>query len=83
MCLILLSFVLAAPLLPLDAAELPKATIDGTAPGFEAPGEDDFINVNCAPDTWSWKDGVIHCTGQPIGVLRLKTPVTNFELVVE
>jgi len=81
MCLLL--FALTALQQVVEGAEVPKATIDGTAPGFEAPGEDDFANVNCAADTWSWKDGVIHCTGQPIGVLRLKTPVTNFELVVE
>jgi 3-keto-disaccharide hydrolase len=78
----LLLFLLR-PVPRLNAAELPKATIDGSAPGFQAPGEDDFVNVNCAADTWSWKDGVIHCTGQPVGVLRLKKQVTNFELVVE
>ena len=64
-------------------AELPKAFIDGTAPGWRPLVEDDFINVNCAPDTWSWKDGVIHCTGQPVGVMRTKTPFTNLELVAE
>lgn len=66
-----------------DSSQLPKATIDGTAPGFRSLAEDDFVNVNCADDTWSWKDGVIHCTGQPIGVMRTKEKVTNFELVVE
>ena len=66
-----------------DSAQLPKATIDGTAPGFRPLGEDDFVNVNCAEDTWSWKEGVIHCTGKPIGVMRTKNQITNFELVVE
>jgi hypothetical protein len=62
---------------------LPKANIDGTAPGFRALTEDDFVNVNCDPDTWKWEDGVIHCTGKPTGVMRTKNLVTNFELVVE
>src|SRR5437588_3074236 len=62
---------------------LPKAFIDGSGPGWKALGEDDFVNVNCAPDTWSFKDGMIQCTGMPVGVMRMKEPVTNFELVVQ
>ena len=66
-----------------DVANLPKATIDGNGPGWRALGEADFVNVNCADDTWTWKDGVIHCTGKPVGVMRTQEQVTNFELVVE
>jgi hypothetical protein len=62
---------------------LPKATIDGTGPGWRALGEADFVNVNCAADTWSWKADEIQCTGQPVGVIRSREPVANFELVVE
>ena len=61
----------------------PRACIDGTGPGWRALGEEDFAPVNCNPETWTWKDGVIHCTGQPVGVIRTKTPVTNFELVAQ
>ena len=42
----------------------PRAFIDGTGPGWKALGEDDFVDVNGDPDTWTWKDGVLHCTGQ-------------------
>ncbi|MFO1095769.1 MAG: DUF1080 domain-containing protein [Planctomycetaceae bacterium] len=63
--------------------QLPKATIDGTGPGWRALGEADFENVNCAADTWTFPNGEIHCTGQPVGVMKTKQPVTNFELVVE
>ncbi len=66
-----------------DDLTLPKATIDGVGPGWRALGEADFVNVNCSTDTWSWKNGEIQCTGQPVGVIRSKMPVTNFELVVE
>jgi hypothetical protein len=62
---------------------LPKAFIDGNVPGWQALGEQDFVNVNCNPDTWSFKDGQIQCTGVPTGVMRMKEPVKNFELVVE
>ena len=62
---------------------LEKAFIDGTGLGWTTPAKEDFTNVNCAPDTWSWTNGMIHCTGQPIGVLRSIVIHTNFELVVQ
>jgi hypothetical protein len=65
------------------ADNLPKATIDGTGPGWRALTEKDFANVNCEPTTWSWTNGLIKCTGQPIGVIRSVQTVTNLELVVE
>lgn len=61
----------------------PKAFIDGTGPGWRALGEPDFTNVNCYADTWSWKDGLLTCTGKPIGVMRSRQMFTNFEYVVE
>ena len=66
-----------------EPATLPRAYIDGNGPGWKALGQADFVNVNCAPDTWSWQDGVIHCTGQPVGVVRSQSPFTNFELSVQ
>jgi hypothetical protein len=68
---------------PEDHAIPPKASLDGTGPGWKTLGEDDFARVNCAPETWTWKDDVLHCTGRPVGVLRTSKPVTNFELVAE
>jgi hypothetical protein len=65
------------------AVTLPKAFIDGNGPDWKALGESDFVNVNCAEDTWSFKDGGIQCTGTPTGVMRSKDPLTNFELVIE
>lgn len=62
---------------------LPRACIDGTGPGWRAWGESDFVNVNCDPETWTWKEGIAHCTGKPVGVIRSQKPLTNFELVVE
>jgi len=62
---------------------LPKAYIDGLGPGWSELGEADFVNVNCDPDTWTWKEGTIFCTGHPVGVLRSRKPYTNFELVAQ
>lgn len=66
-----------------EDAALPKALIDGSGPGWKTLGEEDFVNVNCNPDTWSFKNGQIQCTGVPTGVMRMKQPIKNFELVVE
>ena len=66
-----------------EPASLPKAFVDGTGPGWKALGEEDFVNVNCDPETWSWKDGITYCTGQPVGVARTQKQYTNFELVAQ
>jgi hypothetical protein len=65
------------------SSDAPKAFIDGTGSGWKSLGEADFANVNCDPKTWTWKDGEVHCTGQPVGVTRTKAKYTNFELVAE
>lgn len=57
--------------------------IEGKGEGWVALGEQDFQNVNCKADTWSWKDGVAHCTGSPVGVIRSVKEYKNFELVAE
>ena len=64
-------------------ASAPKACIDGTEPGYRPLGEADFANVNGEPGTWTWKDGVAHCTGKPVGVIRSQKEYTNFELVAQ
>ncbi len=66
-----------------EPAALPKATIDGIGPGWRELSESDFTNVNCEPDTWTWKDGTAHCTGQPVGVIRTVKEYGNFELVAQ
>lgn len=57
--------------------------IDGKGEGWAELGEKDFKNVNCTADTWSFKDGVIYCTGKPTGVMRTVKQYKNFELVAE
>lgn len=79
-----LCFVLMTPVITCEeSASGPKAFIDGNGPGWRALGESDFVNVNCDPETWTWKDGFAHCTGTPVGVIRSKEQFTNFELVAE
>jgi hypothetical protein len=74
---------LAVVVRPALAQEAPRAFIDGTGPGWRTLGENDFAGVNGNPDTWTWKDGVLLCSGKPIGVMRTRQKFTNFEMVVE
>ena len=66
-----------------EATSPPRAFIDANAPGWRTLGKDDFVNVNCHADTWTWTADGVKCTGQPVGVIRSKRPFTNFELVAE
>lgn len=67
-----------------DEHNSPKALIDGSEPGWVSLSLSDFEQVNCYEDTWQMRDdGVIYCTGEPIGVVRSKKVYTNFELLVE
>jgi len=62
----------------------PYPVMDGTGPGWRDLTAEDFTRVNCDPETFTWKGpGEVHCTGQPVGVLRTKEQITNFELVAE
>lgn len=62
---------------------LPQAFINGEGLGWRTLHQQDFVNVNCAEDTWTWPDGEIHCSGQPVGVVRSVKPYKNLELVVQ
>ena len=42
-----------------------------------------WVNVNCAPSTWSVRDGMIICTGVPTGVMRTTRQYENFILELE
>jgi hypothetical protein len=55
----------------------------GFVPLFNGRDLTGWVNVNCAPSTWSVKDGVIYCTGAPIGELRTKGMYQNFILEAE
>lgn len=68
---------------PGEETEGPRAFIDGRGPGWVTLNEDDFENVNCSEETWTWDHDLVHGTGQPVGVIRAKEPVKNFELVAE
>lgn len=59
------------------------ADSDGFVPLFNGRDLTGWVNANCAPETWSVVDGVIHCTGHPTGALRTPRQYENFILEVE
>ena len=50
-------------------------------PLFNGKNFDGWHNVNCGPKTWTVKEGMIHCTGKPIGELRTTRMYENFCLL--
>jgi hypothetical protein len=64
-----------------ESVPLPKAFVDGNGPGWRVLGKEDFVNVNCDTNTWTWTNGITYCTGKPVGVTRSTKIYTNFELV--
>lgn len=72
--------ILAILVASVHAQPLP---IDTTAHGWRVLTEADFTHVNSAADTWTWKDNEVHCTGQPLSVLRTTKEYRNFELTFE
>ena len=56
---------------------------DGFVPLFNGRDLTGWTNVNCAPETLSVREGVIHCTGLPTGALRTPRQYENFILELE
>jgi hypothetical protein len=73
------NILLLAALLP----GIARAAEDGFVPLFNGRNLAGWVNANCAPETWSVRDGVIHCTGEPTGALRTERQYENFILEAE
>lgn len=52
-------------------------------PLFNGTDLSGWANVNCAPDTFTVRDGMIISTGIPTGVMRTEKQYENFELELE
>lgn len=72
-----------APMRVRNVAIRELSTLEGSGPGWRDLTGAEFENVNGEPDTWTWKDGGVHCTGRPVGVIKTKQPVKNLEMSVE
>ncbi|HXG46303.1 MAG TPA: DUF1080 domain-containing protein [Methylomirabilota bacterium] len=58
-------------------------SLAGATPLFNGRNLAGWVRVNCAPDTFTVRDGMIVSTGIPTGVLRTDRQYENFELELE
>lgn len=65
------------------SAETPRPDADGFVPMFNGRDLTGWTNINCAPETWSVRDGKIYCTGKPVGGLRTVKQYENFIVELE
>ncbi len=74
----LIALLLAA--LPSPAAQEPAAGWKDLFNGKDLTG---WVDVNTSKDTWSVRDGLLVCSGKPIGVMRTDKQYENFILHIE
>jgi len=70
-------------LLLLCVSAIQSAEEEGFVPMFNGKDLTGWVNANCAPETWTVKDGVICCTGKPTGALRTEKQYENFIMEAE
>ncbi|TWT89490.1 3-keto-disaccharide hydrolase [Stieleria varia] len=73
---------LPAPL-SADEPESPAVAVPQWRDLFNGKDLSGWIDVNTSPETWSVRDGMLICTGQPIGVMRSDRQYENFIISVE
>jgi hypothetical protein len=59
------------------------AAEEGFAPLFTGRDLSGWVNVNCAPETFTARDGMIVSTGKPTGVMRTERMYENFIVELE
>jgi hypothetical protein len=82
-CAVLVSMKLPLFFAVLAPVLVQAADDDGFVPLFDGKSLAGWINVNCAPETWTVRDGMIHCDGVPTGALRSEKQYENFILELE
>ena len=85
--LLLVGFALS-PIAPSNAsAEPPAAEAPADAPQwvdlFNGRDLSGWVDVNTTPATWKAQDGLLVCSGKPIGVMRSAKQYENFILHIE
>jgi hypothetical protein len=78
----IIRFVAAVSLSAASAAAEEKAE-NGFRPLFNGKDLSGWVPVNTAPSTWTVRDGMIVCSGQPTGELRTVRMYQNFIMEVE
>jgi hypothetical protein len=80
---VLASVVVGALLVMALCAASGGAAVAGFVDLFNGKDLAGWVNVNTSPETWSVKDGVLVCSGRPLGVMRSEKQYENFVLHLE
>ena len=75
--------VLPAALLIAGAVRLAGVPVPEYVDLFNGKDLSGWVNVNTAEDTWKVRDGLLICSGHPIGVMRSAKQYENFILHIE
>ena len=79
----LIVFMLTACLLVLAGQQTRTAPLPQFKSLFNGKDLSGWVPVNTAPDTWMVRDGLLICSGHPIGVMRSEKQYENFILHIE
>ena len=79
----LIVLTLTACLLVLTGQQTGTAPLPQFKPLFNGKDLSGWVPVNTAPDTWKVRDGLLICSGHPIGVMRSEKQYENFILHIE
>ena len=77
-----LLLALGLVLLPTHAAET-NSPVAGFRELFNGKDLTGWVDVNTSKETWKVRDGLLVCTGKPIGVMRSEKQYENFILHIE
>ena len=76
-----ISKALAAKAEPTDTSK--SAKVPQFVDLFNGRDLSGWVDVNTSPDNWQVKDGILVCSGKPIGVMRSERQFENFILHIE
>jgi hypothetical protein len=65
------------------SGSIPFVTAQEFEPLFNGKDLSGWVLVNTPPDTWKIEDGMLICSGRPIGEIRTEKMYQNFEMEVE
>ncbi|MEX0685266.1 MAG: DUF1080 domain-containing protein [Balneolales bacterium] len=68
---------------PGNSANMPEASNPAFKKLFNGKDLTGFVDVNTSEDTWFVENGLLKCTGWPIGVMRTEKQYENFILDIE
>ncbi|HLA39300.1 MAG TPA: DUF1080 domain-containing protein [Candidatus Glassbacteria bacterium] len=73
----------AALLFLVHAAQAQQGNAEGWVDLFNGRNLDGWVNVNCAPETFTVREGMIVCTGIPTGIMRTSRMYENYVLELD